>query len=93
SIIDHPRPDYSLVGKTINFDAFDNYGNPLQVTSDGNTNSVLWDYNNEYVIAEAKGAKNANIAYTSFEADGFGNWSDINTSNIQFSPGLAVTGN
>ena len=36
--------------------------------------SYIWDYNKYYPIAQAKGATTAHIAYTSFEADGTGNW-------------------
>ena len=38
------------------------------------TKSYLWDYHNSYLIAEATNTNNNNIAYTSFESDGSGNW-------------------
>jgi len=48
--------------------------NLLEYTSKDLTNSLLWDYNGEYVTAEITNANNPNIAATSFEADGKGNW-------------------
>ncbi len=36
--------------------------------------SYIWDYNNTYPIAEAINSPVADIAYTSFESDGKGNW-------------------
>lgn len=37
--------------------------------------SFIWDYNNIYPVAQVTDALQADIAYTSFEADGKGNWS------------------
>ena len=45
-----------------------------QQLTNGQVESYLWDYNNTYPIAEAKNADVLSIAYTSFEADGTGNW-------------------
>jgi len=36
--------------------------------------SYIWDYQNTYPVAEAINADSASIAYTSFEANGKGNW-------------------
>src|SRR5438445_10783632 len=44
------------------------------------SNSLIWDYNGVYVIAEVKNATQSNIAYTSFEADGTGNWTVPSTN-------------
>jgi hypothetical protein len=61
---------------------YDN-GNPLSVSKEnGALISYIWDYQNTYPIAEAKNAAKTDIAYTSFEADGTGNWAGINTANI-----------
>lgn len=62
------------------FDNYDNFGNITQLhkANDG-YNSVLWDYKNQYVTAEVKNGRQSDIAYTSFEADGKGNWSFIGT--------------
>jgi hypothetical protein len=57
-----------------------------QIQYDGNTNlsvatkandipvSYIWDYRHSNPIAEVSNAVQADIAYTSFEADGTGNW-------------------
>ncbi|PWG81822.1 hypothetical protein DDR33_05540 [Pararcticibacter amylolyticus] len=37
--------------------------------------SYLWDYKNNYPVAEIKNASNAEVAYTSFEAENKGGWS------------------
>jgi hypothetical protein len=42
--------------------------------------SYIWDYQSEYPIAECRNADSANIAYTSFEADGSGNWTIAGSS-------------
>jgi len=62
---------------------YDGNGNPLSVSKEnGALISYIWDYQNTYPIAEAKNAAKTEIAYTSFEADGTGNWAGINTANI-----------
>ena len=45
----------------------------MQKTSDV-LQSVIWDYNKTYPIASVTNAGFGSIAYTSFEADGTGNW-------------------
>ena len=55
-------------------------GNPLQVLPhDGVTNSYIWDYLNTEPIAKVSNAGQSDIAYTSFEADGKGNWAFTGT--------------
>jgi len=50
-------------------------GNPIQVTPfSGISTSYVWDYVNTQPIAKATNAAADQIAYTSFEADGTGNW-------------------
>jgi hypothetical protein len=62
---------------------YDTNGNPLSVSKEnGASISYIWDYQNTYPIAEVKNAAVADIAFTSFEADGAGNWAGINTANI-----------
>lgn len=57
------------------YDKYDlSNGNVLQYTKNSLTNSFIYDYNKEYIIAEIKNAKYTNAAYTSFEADGTGRW-------------------
>jgi hypothetical protein len=48
--------------------------NLLEYTVKNITNSMLWNYNSEYLSAEVTNATNTNIAATSFEADSKGNW-------------------
>lgn len=62
---------------------YDATGNPLSVSKEKDMPlSYVWDYNNTYPIAEVKNASMSDIAFTSFEADGTGNWIGINGSNI-----------
>jgi hypothetical protein len=50
-------------------------GNPVQVIGhDGIVTSYLWDYKNTKPIAKTISTYIDSIAYTSFEADGSGNW-------------------
>lgn len=57
------------------YDLYDlSNGKVLQYTSKLQTNSTIWDYNREYVVAEIKNATYSSVAYTSFEADGKGRW-------------------
>jgi hypothetical protein len=57
-----------------------NNGNPVQVTPhDGIANSYIWDYLNKEPIAKVSNAPISQIAYTSFEADGKGNWTFTGT--------------
>lgn len=64
--------------KRIEFLKYDSYGNILQQHKlKDNVNFVIWDYKNTYPIADAMNASDTridSIAYTSFEADGKGNW-------------------
>jgi hypothetical protein len=57
-------------------DYFDVNGNVLQYKKTNDSPmSYVWDYKNQYPIAEVKNALYSDIAFTSFEADGKGNWS------------------
>ncbi len=57
------------------FDQYDGSNNMQQyTTTDQNPVSIIWDYVNKYPIAQAKNAVITDIAATSFEADGYGNW-------------------
>jgi hypothetical protein len=60
----------------LRFIAYDAKGNTLSVSKENDIkNSYIWDYNNSYPIAQVVNADTGSIAYTSFEADGKGNWS------------------
>lgn len=65
------------------FNRYDTLGNLLeqQKTTDIRS-SFIWDYKNSYPVAEATNAGQNEIAYTSFEADGSGNWSGVTSSYI-----------
>jgi YD repeat-containing protein len=73
----------SISGNTISKDSryadesFYNFdrGNPVQVTArDGIASSYIWDYQNTEPVAKVSNAPASQVAYTSFEADGKGNW-------------------
>jgi len=56
--------------------SYDADGNILEQGKHGDVRkSYIYDYNKGYPVAEAVNASAADIAYTSFEADGGGNWS------------------
>ncbi|SIO09215.1 hypothetical protein [Chitinophaga niabensis] len=58
------------------FSGYDNEGNMLQVTKEHDlTTSYIWDYLEQFPIAKVTNSNQADIAYTSFEAYGTGNWS------------------
>jgi hypothetical protein len=73
NIVEHVHP-YNNLPTEIYYDHYDSSSNLLQFTTKKITNSFVWDYNSQYVIAEVKNAPVSLIAYTSFEADGKGNW-------------------
>lgn len=53
---------------------YDDHGNLVQQTVYGKPGSKIFDHNGSLLIAEASNATFDQIAYTSFEADGKGNW-------------------
>jgi YD repeat-containing protein len=56
-------------------DRYDAYPNVIQQHKvDDGFQSYLWDYNGTYPICQVINAATSDIAYTSFEADGTGNW-------------------
>jgi YD repeat-containing protein len=57
------------------FEAYDQAGNLQQQRKAKDFPvSYIWDYSSTYPVAEVKNAANGEIAYTSFESDGVGNW-------------------
>lgn len=59
----------------VSFNRYDTLGNLQQYTAkDGIINSFIWDYRRKYPVAKIVHADTAAIAFTSFEADGNGNW-------------------
>jgi hypothetical protein len=74
----------------LTFDNYDNYGNLMeQAKSNDLHESYIWDYNNQSPIAKVTNAAVSDIAYTSFEADGTGNWVLGSTSR---NASAAITG-
>ena len=62
--------------QVISMDAYDANSNLLQYTArNASSVAILWDYNKQQPIAEVNNAAVGDVAYTSFEADGKGNWS------------------
>jgi hypothetical protein len=61
---------------------YDSRGNLLSSKNliSGISNSVIMDYNQNYPVAKVSNASYPDIAYTSFEADGSGNWTIESTS-------------
>ncbi|MEJ5996008.1 hypothetical protein WG904_16390 [Pedobacter sp. Du54] len=68
------------------FNEYDIYNNGVnllqQKKADGPTLSYLYDYSFAYPVAEVSGAVQNDIAYTSFEAQGKGNWIYSGTSVV-----------
>ena len=76
---------------TLTYDSYDSvFYNTQQYTNLKMRNCFIWDYNGMYPIAEIKNATIGNVAYTSFEADGSGNWTVPSTVRDN---SKAITGN
>jgi hypothetical protein len=61
--------------KVLTFKAYDARGNLLDYqVNNGERRSYLWDYFNSFPVAEIKNAAPMEVAHTSFEYDGVGNW-------------------
>jgi hypothetical protein len=75
-----------------NLSSYDNKGNLLQQQNavSGISNSLIMDYGQRYPVAKVSNAAFSDIAYTSFEADGSGNWSILSTARDTTA---AITGN
>jgi YD repeat-containing protein len=79
------------IDKRLQFYQYDANGNILQDSKSSDVNySFIWDYNKAYPIAEVSNAAQSDVAYTSFEADGGGNWSVTSPTR---DPAYALTGN
>lgn len=63
----------------IAYDAISKRVNKIQLTNNLNT-SYIWNYNNEYPVAKVDNASPTDVAATSFEFDGKGNWGYGETS-------------
>jgi YD repeat-containing protein len=59
----------------LRYNAYDAKGNPLSVSKENDVKlAYVWDYTSTYPIAEVNNVAQSDIAFTSFEADGKGNW-------------------
>ncbi|HWR33555.1 MAG TPA: hypothetical protein VN451_08520, partial [Chitinophagaceae bacterium] len=58
------------------FTSYDSHGNLSEMKSlvSGLSNSVITDYDQQYAVAKISNAVQSDIAYTSFESTGSGNW-------------------
>jgi hypothetical protein len=71
--------------QVISFDQYDGQNNIIQYTPRNATpTSIIWNYQSEQPVAQVKNAttiygSTTQVAYTSFEADGKGNWSYTGT--------------
>ena len=59
------------------FVTYDSVGNLIQTQNalSGQNDAVIMDYFNQFPVARVSNAAQSDIAYTSFESDGSGNWS------------------
>ena len=57
-------------------------GNIINYQNRQQSNSYVWEYNGSYPAASCVGASSGDIAATSFEADGTGNWTTGGTSPL-----------
>jgi YD repeat-containing protein len=65
------------------FNQYDNRGNIVEMQKPGDIKqSFIWDYSNIYPVAQVINAAESDIAYTSFESDGKGNWAFSGTPII-----------
>jgi hypothetical protein len=77
----------------LRFHSYDNKGNVLEVSKEDDTrHSYIWDYFQKFPIAEIKNASQEQVAYSSFEADGKGNWNFNGTGFVPSPPITAMTG-
>ncbi|MGC4038695.1 MAG: hypothetical protein QM764_22215 [Chitinophagaceae bacterium] len=74
----------------IYFDSYDSYGNIIQQHKTNDISSAyVWDYNSSVPVAECVNAAANEIAYTSFEWNGSGNWTIPSATR---NTSLAMTG-
>lgn len=61
--------------RELSIDIYDSTGNILEIHKEHDTyNSFIWSYKGLYPVAKVVNARHNQTAYTSFEADGKGNW-------------------
>jgi hypothetical protein len=75
SIVSNAFTKHANYKEKLAFTKYDASGNIIQYNKVNDINNAyIWDYANTYPIAEVANADSVNIAYTSFEAEGSGNW-------------------
>ncbi|MCK9403719.1 MAG: hypothetical protein M0Q26_10010 [Chitinophagaceae bacterium] len=73
----------SLYKSQVSLNKYDAYGNIVEQQELRDVkHTYLWDYQSMYPVAGVSNADSAGIAYTSFEADGTGNWSGISSGSV-----------
>lgn len=73
------------------FDRYDSKGNLLeQMKINDQKHDYIWDYQYSYPVAQIVNADSVSVAYTSFEADGTGNWAVSSSARDSVTP--AITG-
>lgn len=73
--------------REVTFNSYDGQGNITKYTGrDGVEASFIWDYNLRYPVAKIAGASSADCAYSSFEADGTGNWTFTGKPALEQNP-------
>jgi YD repeat-containing protein len=79
----------SLYASRIRYTQYDANGKLLEQNKENDMlHSYIWDYDAMLPVAEVVNAPQSDIAFTSFEAGGTGNWSGINAANVQNSGGI-----
>lgn len=67
----------------VQYTAYDERGNVTGLTKPGDAGvAYIWDYNKNYVVAQAINAIPAEVAFTSFEPECAGNWTITSTARV-----------
>lgn len=82
----------AIFKKRINYTTYDASGNPIEyLVDDKRKNAFVWGYRRSLLIAEVQNAGAGQVAYTSFEEEGKGNWT-YNEAAVTSPLSGAVTG-
>ncbi|WP_276483681.1 hypothetical protein [Paraflavitalea pollutisoli] len=82
----------ALIKPKIEFQQYTSKGFIAQQAKVGDApQSIIWDYNQQYPIAQVANASVDRTAYTSFEADGLGGW-QLSVGSVIFETSNAPTG-
>lgn len=73
----------------LTYNKYDADGLPVELTPrTGVKQTFIWDYNKLYPVAQCLNADSNSVAYTSFEAEGTGNWFGVDPNYIQSAGGI-----